>query len=544
MQGEKKKGHSFKLGFHYLLAVVLFLHAAFFLIYWFAVGQFRNDVDQFLGDLIAFQLPFVTILMVLTVLVGVWSFFRMIGFRLARRKGVWKPSPLNWIFLGLSLIFLAIFYASYYFILQQEPAQRGILIHLLNLVRLISDAALFLWIANGLRRLILFFRKRMANKEQKALWVMGVVFSLLLLIGVWILPALFPPNWAYEGDLPAKPAIIAHRGASMLAPENTLAAIELASVMQAMGFETDIRISLDGVPFLMHDATLQRTTNVAEVYPDRVDDPPSSFEISELKNLNAGLWFLQSDPFGTINAGLVSQTQLSINQGQKVPTLSEALTLVEDKGLVFLFDIRYPPSSHPFYDSYFETVFEVLRESQLDGNIWFLLEPDQLPDVMEQAPQMTRVVGLSSTDLTSADELVEMGYEIVNVDVGISHQAIESYRSQGLGVNVYTVDEIWLFSQFWLTGVTSVTTNNVHTIGQLNEPFLAIPYSRFLLIWSILGIIMAIWLAASQPEPEETSKEEIATPDLLDFASEEDETIDTNPSVPPQPESDDKMDMI
>jgi glycerophosphoryl diester phosphodiesterase len=65
-------------------------------------------------------------------------------------------------------------------------------------------------------------------------------------------PAL--PAWPY-------PRWIAHRGAGKLAPENTLAAFRLGASHGYRMFECDVKLSSDGVPFLMHDATLQRTTN-------------------------------------------------------------------------------------------------------------------------------------------------------------------------------------------------------------------------------------------------------------------------------------------
>lgn len=50
--------------------------------------------------------------------------------------------------------------------------------------------------------------------------------------------------------------------------------------------------SYDGVPFLMHDQTLQRTTNVHEVFPNRTNTLASMFTWAELESLNAGAWFL------------------------------------------------------------------------------------------------------------------------------------------------------------------------------------------------------------------------------------------------------------
>ena len=65
-------------------------------------------------------------------------------------------------------------------------------------------------------------------------------------------------DWPY-------PRWIAHRGAGRLAPENTLAAFRLGASHGYRMFECDVKLSADGLPFLMHDATLQRTTNAVQV---------------------------------------------------------------------------------------------------------------------------------------------------------------------------------------------------------------------------------------------------------------------------------------
>lgn len=529
-----------RIHLHAILTLILLMHALFYLVYWFAIGDLRVEVDRFITAFTGFDIPYTTILILLTIGIGVWSLIRFVSMRLAARKGVWNPSKFNWIYFGVWIIFLGFIYYSFLLILRENPSQRGVLYQLINLVRLGTDPFLFLIAAIWLRRAILSLRIRAMKEKTHWLWGIGIGCVLILLVGLWLLPAIFPPNWAYQGDLPAKPALIAHRGASMLAPENTLAAGELAAEYDAFGFETDVRISKDGVPFLMHDETLQRTTNISEVFPDRVDDNASSFTIDELRALNAGLWFIQKDPFDTIDSGLISQAQLSLNQGQKIPTLAQALTLVDEEKMVILFDLRYPPQEHPYHDRFFENVFDLCKESGLNGDVWFLVGRDNLDIVLEEAPQMTRVIGVSSTDLPAPNELIELNYEIVNVDTGIIKEEIRAYRHEGLGVNVYTIDQPWLFSQFWLSGVTSVTTNNIHTFSQLNAPILNLPYSRFLLFWGLLGIIVAIWLASSQPKIkiEHQSPGKVETPNLIDFAMEEDSQIREQTGTDPDFEED------
>ncbi len=100
-------------------------------------------------------------------------------------------------------------------------------------------------------------------------------------------------------SLPDAPAIIAHRGASALAPENTFAAFDLALERGVDGLETDLRISRDGTAFCIHDATLDRTTNGHGRVDERSD--------SELAALDAGGWF---DPHFA---------------GQRLPTLAAFL---------------------------------------------------------------------------------------------------------------------------------------------------------------------------------------------------------------------------
>jgi glycerophosphoryl diester phosphodiesterase len=78
------------------------------------------------------------------------------------------------------------------------------------------------------------------------------------------------------------PRWIAHRGAGRLAPENTLAAFRVGAAHGFRAFECDVKLSADGVPFLLHDATLERTTSGR--------GPAAALAWSELSRLDAGGW--------------------------------------------------------------------------------------------------------------------------------------------------------------------------------------------------------------------------------------------------------------
>ncbi len=88
-----------------------------------------------------------------------------------------------------------------------------------------------------------------------------------------------------------RPLVIGHRGAAGTAPENTVPAFKDARAAGVDYLEIDVQLSADGVPFLFHDDTPARTTDVAEVFPGREDDPVTSFTWAELQQLDAGSYF-------------------------------------------------------------------------------------------------------------------------------------------------------------------------------------------------------------------------------------------------------------
>lgn len=102
---------------------------------------------------------------------------------------------------------------------------------------------------------------------------------------------------AKPADRPA-PLLVAHRGASAYAPEHTRESYELAVAQGADYVEQDLQVSKDGVLVCLHDPTLERTTNVEDVFPDRSTEVNgrarwyvNDFTLEEIKRLDAGSWF-------------------------------------------------------------------------------------------------------------------------------------------------------------------------------------------------------------------------------------------------------------
>ncbi|WP_205909404.1 glycerophosphodiester phosphodiesterase [Salinicola lusitanus] len=115
-------------------------------------------------------------------------------------------------------------------------------------------------------------------------------------------------------------AVIAHRGASYQAPESTRPAYLLARDLGVDYLELDLQRTKDGVLVAVHDNTLGRNTDVAEVFPDRADAPVSSFTLDELKQLDAGSWF---------NASYPERARDSYS-GLEILTLDEVIDIAEN----------------------------------------------------------------------------------------------------------------------------------------------------------------------------------------------------------------------
>ncbi len=164
------------------------------------------------------------------------------------------------------------------------------------------------------------------------------------------------------------PLVLAHRGASALAPENTLEAAKLAWFQGADAWELDVQLTRDGVAVVLHDSGLIRTTDVARRLPR---DPRGrdgfrvcDFVYAEIRALDAGSWFLGDLPahrsaadFGTLEQ--ISPTQRSVYRSGRVriPTLEEALSLTADLDWLVNVEIKSFPDGPPgLVESVLETI--------------------------------------------------------------------------------------------------------------------------------------------------------------------------------------------
>jgi glycerophosphoryl diester phosphodiesterase len=148
--------------------------------------------------------------------------------------------------------------------------------------------------------------------------------------------------------------LIAHRGASAYAPEHTSAAYRLALEQGADFVEPDLQITKDGVLVCLHDATLERTTDVRKVFPDRArllnrrkTWPVVDFTIEEVQRLDAGSWM--SPKFA----------------GERVLTLQQMIDLVRGKAGIFP-ETKLPESYEKLGWSMEKLLMETLARNGLE----------------------------------------------------------------------------------------------------------------------------------------------------------------------------------
>lgn len=484
-----------------ILAWVMGVHSLVFVVFWLTNTPFHQSVNYFISEQVGFHLDFVLLPILLFAFMGVWSLARILFAE--KFKQVLRGRAA---FFALCVFFLILFYALFAILFSLSSIQFPRLVQLFNFFRPIFEIPiLILLVVLTLPMVAKAFRLRKERPPYAVALVSIWIF-------VWSFSLWSPPDSVYRGKLPEKPMLVAHRGASQLAPENTLSAVSLAAQVanrgvtsgsqglvfndhaSALGVETDIRVSLDGTLFLMHDATLKRTTNVAGIFPGRVNDNASLFTLPELKQLNAGAWFMDAHPLDSLPAGLVSAAQYQAYATEPVATLQDWLKVVKANHLVFIFDLLPPPEGHPYFDRFFNLAFEQINNAGIDDQVWFLVDEADYWKVHAAAGQMHLAYGADYHHPPEVATLQSLSYEIVNSEYGLPVHWLREYQAAHIKVNLWTVDEPWQFSRLWVLGVNSVTTNNLATFASESFPVIAIPYRVYAAAWGILGLLMAAYV--------------------------------------------------
>lgn len=225
-----------------------------------------------------------------------------------------------------------------------------------------------------------------------------------------------------------QPLVVGHKGASVLAPENTLASFALALDVGAPGLECDIRASADGVPVIIHDATVDRTTNGAgEVAELRLD---------ELKKLDAscGMAGFRAEP---------------------IPTLDELLSLVAGRAFLAL--------EYKSIDAVAPSEPIVRRHNAQRWCTAWSFSLEILEELRWRVPQLSRTQNIGRIE--SWEECLDRARGLDCVGVSVSHELVDADRvrrahARGLVFYAWTANEPAGWRRLIECGVDAIVTDD------------------------------------------------------------------------------------
>lgn len=230
------------------------------------------------------------------------------------------------------------------------------------------------------------------------------------------------------------PKVFAHRGASGIAPENTLAAISLAADLGAKAIELDVNISSDGVAIIMHDESVDRCTNASGLISD--------ITFAQLQKLDAGSWFAEKF------------------SDEKIPTLKQAMDLISGRGLYFNLEIKPSPGREA------ETAEIIANEIKVN---WQENDPILVSSISEIALKVFNKIiphislGLIVRDVPknwheklSGNNCISIHFEYSFANTHI----INEIKSAGFFALAYTVDDPEMVKKLFAMGIDGIFTNN------------------------------------------------------------------------------------
>ena len=289
-----------------------------------------------------------------------------------------------------------------------------------------------------------------------------------------------------------KPKVFAHRGNVKKAPENTLLAFQEAQRSGVDGFEADVAISFDGIPFLIHDKTLTRTTDVAKVFPDRKNDLAESFTWKELQMLDAGSWYLLSDPYGSVKT-LTTRKKEKIKK-QKIMALSDFAAYAIKTKKQIIFDYRTPMVfGHPYMFKHVQTIVNTLLKSGIDQTQVMWISGPQYSFVLNFAPRFTQVYGAHVDQELIKKRKLEMLILEYN---DIMPFEVEQYKIEQIKILMYTSSKKWTFSLSWCEGVYGMISDDPDLHMSMKKPMLLMTMYTYLtlLFFSFALTVMILFV--------------------------------------------------
>ena len=244
-------------------------------------------------------------------------------------------------------------------------------------------------------------------------------------------------HWPY-------PRWVAHRGAGKLAPENTLASFRLGAAHGYRMFECDVKLSADEVPFLMHDATLSRTTDVAQRLGSGASAVGGDHPWSALAQLDAGGWHSRA------------------YAGETLPTLANIAHYCLANGLLLNIEIKPTPGLERRTG---EVVAQHAAQLWAGAEVPPLLtsfEPEALAGARDTRPELPR--GLLLDTLWTG--WLETALALDCVAIVCNHAlwdlpSVREAKSAGFRTLSYTVNDEWAAQRLLDLGTDAIITDRV-----------------------------------------------------------------------------------
>ena len=232
---------------------------------------------------------------------------------------------------------------------------------------------------------------------------------------------------------------LAHRGGGTLAPENTLAAFRLGHRHGCRAFECDVKLSADGVPFLLHDTTLERTTNGSGVAGDRA--------WAELATLDAGSW--HSPAFA----------------GETIPTLAAIAQFCIATGSLLNIEIKPTPGVEVLTGQRVATEAARLWQGQAAVPLLSSFSRDAVAGARDASPGLPRALLLDALTPGWFEQAQALGCIAVAADFMLVDAAwVERLHAAGLLAMAYTVNDAAVADRLFSWGVDALFTDAVDTL--------------------------------------------------------------------------------
>lgn len=237
------------------------------------------------------------------------------------------------------------------------------------------------------------------------------------------------------------PRWIAHRGAGHLAPENTLAALRHGLALGLRGFECDVKLSADGVPFLLHDNTLERTTNghgLAHTQP-----------WVALSQLDAGSW--HSPAFA----------------GEPPATLAAVLHLAQARGVWLNLELKPGPGDAWRTGATVAACVarHLARHPILPVPLLSSFEPQALAGARHAAAQLPRALLTPALQDQDVAQALALGCTaLVAHHTSLTPTGCQRVRQAGLRLLAYTVNQPQQAQALLAQGVEAIITDAIDTL--------------------------------------------------------------------------------